>query len=117
MVLHSRIEIRGQTRDWINHGDALIGVRLDPFADHLDVARIGAFVRTPNRDEHSEEGLRPLEQPAFIVKRTCVPQMIKRTRVGFAPNHSPFPDWYDASEDETWKRPLTDKIVGQAKRL
>ncbi|MFM7345532.1 MAG: hypothetical protein ACKO1J_09230 [Tagaea sp.] len=115
-VLHSRIQPDGQTRNWCRHGDGVPGVQPDPYADHRDAARLGAFVRIASTDEDRAEALRPLEQPACIVRRTCDPRMIKRSRVAFAPNRSPFPDWYDAGENENWRRPLTPEIVGQARR-
>jgi len=116
-MLHTSIEIPGQTRDWCQHGDPLVGVHLDPFSDHRDAARLGAFVRIASTDEDRAEALRPLEQPACVVRRTCDPRMIKRSRVAFAPNRSPFPDWYDAAENEDWKRPLTPAILGRARRV
>lgn len=115
-VLYSRIRPDGQTRNWCRHGDPLVGVHLDPFSDHRDAARFGAFVRVANTDEDRAEALRPLELPAYIVRRTCDPRTIVRTRVAFAPNCSPFPDWYDAGENEDWLRPLTAEILGQARR-
>lgn len=116
-MYHSKFEIPGQTRQWIDHGDPLVGVHPDPYRDHHDAARLGAFVRIANTDKDRAEMLRPLEQPACIVQRTCDPRMIKRSRVAFAPNRSPFPDWYDAGENEDWKRRLTADILGRARRI
>lgn len=115
-MLHSRIEPDGQTRHWCRHGDGVPGVHLDPYSDHRDAARLGAFVRIASTDEDRVEALRPLEQPACFVRPTCDPRMIKRSRVAFVANTGPFPDWYDANPDEDWRRPLTPEIIGQARR-
>ncbi len=115
-MFHSRIAPEAQTRNWCRHGDPVPGVHPDAYRDHHDAARLGAFVRIASTEEDRAEALRPLEQPACIVRRTCDPRTIKRSRVAFAPNRSPFPDWYNANPEEDWRRPLTAEILGQARR-
>ncbi|MFM7404745.1 MAG: hypothetical protein ACKO1N_11825 [Erythrobacter sp.] len=116
-MLLTPIDSGAQTRSWCSHGDVMPGVHREHFADHEDAERLGAFVRITAADERLDEALHPLEQPAYFVRRTCEPKTLKRQAVAFAPNRCPFPDWYDADPDESWRRPLTPEIVSLARRL
>lgn len=113
-MLLSRIESRGQFRDWYAHGDPVPGVRCSrfPIADHDDAARLGTFTRPACHDEAAGAPLRPLEHPVVVVAPTACPKTVKRYLAASRPKDAPWPK--EPAED--FHRALDRKLAQRWRR-
>ena len=113
-MLLSRIESRGQFRDWYAHGDPVPGVHISrfPIADHDDAARLGTFIRPACHDEAADAPLRPLEHPVVVVAPTACPKTVKRYLAASRPQDAPWP----IEPAEEFRRVLDRKLAQRWRR-